>query len=103
MGERWHCRRCGREFDRPARRWDYDDGFCATATDLCPRCGARDVEELAPCPTCDGGWRRRSQPVCPKCHLRNLGELQRFARRFAPAALRDLDDLLEGNALEMFA
>ena len=30
------------------------------------------------------------------------GELRLFARRFAPAALADLDDLLEGSGLETF-
>ena len=100
--ERWHCRSCGGEFEKPLRRWDFDDGAAATATDLCPRCGAAAVEELAPCPTCQGGWRLRDRPVCLKCHLRHLAALGRFARGFAPAALADLDDMLEGSALEMF-
>ena len=102
MADRWRCRACGGEFAQPARRWDWDDGAVATVTELCPRCGERQPERLERCPTCDGGWRRRTEPVCPKCHLRDLGELQRFARRFAPAALADLDDMLEGSALEMF-
>ena len=103
MEERWRCSACGAEFERPARRWDCDDGLTATATDLCPRCGSTAVEELAPCPTCDGGWRRRDESVCLKCHLRHLGALRRFARQFSPAALADLDGILEGNGLEMFA
>ena len=100
--ERWHCRGCGAEFDAPLRRWDFDDGLTATATDLCPRCGSADVEELSPCPVCQGGWRRRDESVCPKCHLRDLAALRRFVRGFAPAAIADLDDILEGNGLEMF-
>ena len=99
--ERWYCPRCGEEFERPLRRWTCDDGLTATPEDLCPLCGA-EAEELAPCPTCDGGWRRRNEPVCAKCHLRHLGALRRFARSFAPAALQDLDDLLDGTGLEMF-
>ena len=102
MDVKWMCRQCGKICNQPTRRWDFDDGAAATATDLCPRCGSANVEELATCPTCDGGWRRSGESVCPKCHLRNLGALRRFARGFAPAALRDLDDLLEGSGLEMF-
>ena len=100
--ERWHCPGCGAAFDRPLRRWDCDDGAEATATELCPRCGCDRVERLAPCPTCEAGWRRRDEPVCEKCHLRNLGALTRFARQFAPASLADLDGILDGNGLEMF-
>lgn len=99
--ERWYCPACGGEFDRPVRRWICDDGFTATALDLCPGC-ASEAEEMEPCPTCDGGWRRPNEPVCAKCHLRDLDALRRFARGFAPAALADLDDILEGNGMAYF-
>ena len=100
--ERWYCPTCGAELERVLRRWDYDDGATATATDLCPRCGGFPVEALAPCPVCGAGWRRREERVCGKCHLRHRDALGRFARRFAPEALADLDDLLEGRGLAAF-
>ena len=100
MEERWYCGSCGGEFPRPAG--ERDDGITVTAAGQCPRCGGPRIRRMAPCPTCDGGWRLPEDRVCPKCHLRNLGELRRFARRFSPAALADLDDLLEGSGLELF-
>lgn len=102
MEQRWMCRQCGKICNQPTRRWDFDDGVTATATDYCPRCGSTDVEELERCPVCDRGWKSKSERVCEKCHLQLLGELQRFARRFSPEALAELDDMLEGNGLEQF-
>lgn len=100
--ERWYCPYCAAAFDRPIRRWDYDDGTAATVCHRCPRCGAAGVERLHPCPTCEGGWRRQAEPVCEKCHLRHLDALRRFARSFSPAALADLDDMLDGTGLRLF-
>lgn len=102
MEERWHCKNCGAEFERPLRRWLYDDGLTATPEDLCPQCASDRVEELERCPTCDGGWKRRGENVCEKCHLRLIGDVQRFARQYCPAAISELNDILEGNGLEMF-
>ncbi len=100
MEERWYCASCGGEFARPAGV--RDDGITVRLPGRCPRCGGPRIRRLARCPTCDGGWRRPEEKVCEKCHLHNLGELRLFARRFAPAALADLDDLLEGSGLETF-
>lgn len=102
MEEKWYCPDCGKVFPAPARRWLYDDGLTATPEDLCPKCGCNRVEEMERCPNCGCGWKLKTERVCLKCHLRNKGELSRFARRFSPAALADLDDLLDGNGLEMF-
>lgn len=102
MEERWYCPDCGKEFEQPLRRWLHDDGLTATPEDLCPGCYSAMIEQMEECPSCDGGWRRKSERVCHKCHLRNLAALQRFARSFVPAALADLDDILDGNGLEMF-
>ena len=98
MTERWYCRHCGGEFPRPE---EADDGITA-GPGRCPRCGGPEIRRLERCPTCDGGWRLPGERVCEKCHLRNLGELRLFARRFSPATLADLDDLLEGSGLETF-
>ena len=100
--ERYHCNTCGAEFDKALRRWDFDDGMTATPTDLCPQCASDQIEELERCPTCICGWKRKTDRVCLKCHLRNESELRMFARRFSPAALADLDDMLDGSGLEMF-
>lgn len=101
MAERWFCNACSNEFSKPLRRWTCDDGLTATPVDLCPRCGSGAVEEMEECPTC-AGWMQSGDKVCNKCRLRLRGDLQRFARQYSPAALSALDDLLEGNGLEMF-
>lgn len=101
MEEKWYCNECGEEFAEPLRRFDYDDGAVATATDLCPHCGAIEVERMEKCPTCPG-WMKYGEKVCIKCQLRLKGDLSRFARQYLPASLAALDDLLEGNGLEMF-
>lgn len=102
MEERWHCKYCGATFERPSTRYDYDDGAVATVTHLCPRCGCDTLEELTRCPTCDNGWKAQGDYVCEKCHLQLKGDLQRFARKYSPAALADLDDMLDGTGLELF-
>lgn len=104
MEERWHCKDCGAELDRVLIRYDYDDGAVATVTHLCPKCGSLKVEELEPCPTpmC-GGWKAVGDHVCGTCRKRLRGDLGRFARQYSPAELSELDDLLDGTGLELFA
>jgi len=102
MEERWICNDCGAEFDEPLRRYDFDDGITATITDLCPKCGSTKVDKLIPCNACHVGWQRVKDKSCDKCRGRLEGHLQRFARRFSPAELEVLNDILEGNGLEMF-
>jgi DNA-directed RNA polymerase subunit RPC12/RpoP len=99
---KWYCRRCGKVFRDANRRWDHDDGASVTVTYTCPYCDSDLVEEMEPCTTCDGGWKMKNDHVCEKCHLRLKSDLMMFARKYSPAALADLDDMLEGNGLEMF-
>ena len=105
---KWFCNECGAQFDNPAEdgrmiRGKWFPRIDGTVTHICPYCFSRKIEELDECPTCNGGWKRKGEKVCPKCHLRNVGEIRLFVHRFSPATLSDMDDILEGNGLEMFA
>ena len=102
MEERWICNHCGREFAEPSRYYTQDDGYTATVNYRCPYCASDRVEEMKMCPTCDGGWMRKTEHVCEKCHLRNLNDLSMFVRGFSKETLADMDEILDGEALENF-
>ena len=106
MERKWFCNDCAAEFYEPG-----EDGYVVrgkwvpridgTITRICPYCFSPEIEELEECPTCHG-WKRTKAKVCGKCHLRNVSEICMFARRFSPATLADMNDILDGNGLEMF-
>ena len=102
MGERWFCNECGRAFGEPSRYYTQDDGYSATVNYACPFCASGSVEEMDQCPTCDGGWKKKDDCVCEKCHLRNVNDIRMFVRRFSKATLADMDNIIEGEALENF-
>jgi len=102
MEERWICNCCGREFAEPTRYYTQDDGYTATVNYRCPFCASDNVEELDQCPTCDGGWKRKNDRVCEKCHLQNVNIIKMFVRKYNKATLSDMDDILDGEALENF-
>ena len=99
---RWYCPRCGLETSSPNFKYYPDDGHVGTPRYGCPRCGDWDIEELEPCPTCDAGWRRKTDRVCEKCRLWAIGKLQRFVRSLSLPIVQALDDELEGGCLEDF-
>lgn len=105
-GRKWFCRTCCAEFHQPRGDGYWINGVWIPRLDreqkLCPYCYSREIEEMEPCPTCDGGWKVKSDHVCVKCHLRNVSEIKMFVRRFSPATLEDMTDILEGNGLVMF-
>lgn len=105
MEERYFCSTCCAEFKNPApdrykvgNRWIHR----ADGRKLCPYCYSSEIVKMVECPTCEAGWKLPGNHVCSKCHLRNVSELQQFARRWSPATLEDMTDILEGNGLVMF-
>lgn len=93
MDEKWYCNTCDAVFGEPS-----EGGLHK----LCPYCYSVHIERMERCPTCDGGWKVKSEHVCRKCHLRNVSEIRVFAQRWSPATLEDMSDILEGNGLVMF-
>jgi DNA-directed RNA polymerase subunit RPC12/RpoP len=101
MIRRWYCGRCGAETSDPLFKYDPDDGITGTPRYGCPRCGEWDIEELERCPDCDG-WRHKSEPLCEKCQLRTRGALARDLRKYTPAALEYIQNLIdEGEVLDL--
>lgn len=101
--ERFLCRECGAIVDHVIeKRWRSSEYGDETVI-YCPQCNSENcVEELEPCPSCDYGWKLKSDHICEKCQLRSKGELARFFRSYSKPVLEYFDDILDGASVEEF-
>lgn len=93
--EKWICLDCGTNFEEPENK----------SKDLisCPNCWGQSVKRAEYCMV-DGcmNWKRVDRWCCNECRKKNVMAIKEFAKRFDVPTLRDMDEILEGNALEDF-
>ena len=101
--DRFWCRECGAIVDHVIeKRWRSSEYGDETVI-YCPQCNSENcVEELEPCPSCDRGWKLKSDRICEKCQLRVKSYFGRFLRDLSKPEREFLDDILDGTSVEEF-
>lgn len=101
--ERWICTECLEETDELVTKTFHSDTYGDETVTYCQACHSENsMEPMERCPECGYGWRSKRDYVCVKCQLRAKDELRRFARRFTREMLWEMQDLLDGHALDEF-
>lgn len=92
----YRCIECEREFPEPVIKEErIGEGW--ERWTVCPYCGEPGMEELHPCPTCNG-W--TTQKICRKCRGRVRHEWGTFLRSLTVEEIQWLQDEVDGKAWE---